>query len=258
MADGAVTAPFDIDAARAAIAGGASFVFQGIDVVACTIAGRPFRFAVDMERDPIQRHHRTGQLYEGRELGLIKRVMPLGGTYVDIGANVGNHALYVAAFLSPMKVIPFEPNVAAYKLLLANVAMNGFGGVFDLSWLGLGLSDKPGEGFAMERRTRNLGASRMLPGQGELRVVTGDEALAGENPDFIKIDVESMELQVLNGLDATLKRCGPWMLIEVDKHNDKGFHDWLNRAEYVVDTEVKRYETSTNYLVRPAPRKEAQ
>lgn len=258
MADGAVTAPFDIDAARAAIAGGGSFVFQGIDVVACTIAGRPFRFAVDMERDPIQRHHRTGQLYEGRELGLIKRVMPLGGTYVDIGANVGNHALYVAAFLSPMKVIPFEPNVAAYKLLLANVAMNGFGGVFDLSWLGLGLSDKPGEGFAMERRTRNLGASRMLPGQGELRVVTGDEALAGENPDFIKIDVESMELQVLNGLDATLKRCGPWMLIEVDKHNDKGFHDWLNRAEYVVDTEVKRYETSTNYLVRPAPRKEAQ
>lgn len=258
MADGAVTAPFDIDAARAAIAGGASFVFQGIDVVACTIAGRPFRFAVDMERDPIQRHHRTGQLYEGRELGLIKRVMPLGGTYVDIGANVGNHALYVAAFLSPIKVIPFEPNVAAYKLLLANVAMNGFGGVFDLSWLGLGLSDKPGEGFAMERRTRNLGASRMLPGQGELRVVTGDEALAGENPDFIKIDVESMELQVLNGLDATLKRCGPWMLIEVDKHNDKGFHDWLNRAEYVVDTEVKRYETSTNYLVRPAPRKEAQ
>lgn len=258
MADGAVTAPFDIDAARAAIAGGASFVFQGIDVVACTIAGRPFRFAVDMERDPIQRHHRTGQLYEGRELGLIKRVMPLGGTYVDIGANVGNHALYVAAFLSPIKVIPFEPNVAAYKLLLANVAMNGFGGVFDLSWLGLGLSDKPGEGFAMERRTRNLGASRMLPGRGELRVVTGDEALAGENPDFIKIDVESMELQVLNGLDATLKRCGPWMLIEVDKHNDKGFHDWLNRAEYVVDTEVKRYETSTNYLVRPAPRKEAQ
>jgi FkbM family methyltransferase len=257
MADGAVKAPFDLDAARAAIAGGDAFVFEGIDVVACTIAGRPFRFAVDMERDPIQRHHRTGLLYEGRELSLIKRVMPLGGTYVDIGANVGNHSLYVAAFLSPAKVIPFEPNVAAYKLLLANVAMNGFGGVFDLSWLGLGLSDKPGDGFAMEQRTRNLGASRMLPGQGELRVVAGDEALAAESPDFIKIDVESMELQVLTGLEATVKRCGPWMLIEVDKHNDEGFHDWRQRADYVVETEVQRYETSTNYLVRPASRKGA-
>ncbi|TBX24735.1 methyltransferase [Roseovarius sp. JS7-11] len=232
-------------------------MFEGIDVVACTIAGRPFRFAVDMERDPIQRHHRTGLLYEGRELSLIKRVMPLGGTYVDIGANVGNHSLYVAAFLSPAKVIPFEPNVAAYKLLLANVAMNGFGGVFDLSWLGLGLSDKPGDGFAMEQRTRNLGASRMLPGQGDLRVVAGDDALAAESPDFIKIDVESMELQVLTGLEATVKRCGPWMLIEVDKHNDEGFHGWRQRADYVVETEVQRYETSTNYLVRPASRKGA-
>lgn len=257
MEDGAVKPRFDLDAARAAIAGGEAFVFENIDMVACTIAGRPFRFAVDMERDPIQRHHRTGQLFEARELGLIKRVMPLGGTYVDIGANVGNHSLYVAAFLSPAKVIPFEPNVAAYKLLLANVAMNGFGSVFDLSWLGLGLSDKPGEGFAMEQRTRNLGASRMLPGGGDLRVVAGDEALAGESPDFIKIDVESMELQVLNGLEATVKRCGPWMLIEVDNHNDDAFHDWRKRADYVVETEVKRYETSTNYLVRPASRKEA-
>lgn len=257
MADGAVKPLFDLDAARTAIAGGAPFVFEGIDVVACTIAGRPFRFAVDMERDPIQRHHRIGLLYEGRELGLIKRAMPLGGTYVDIGANVGNHALYVAAFLSPVKVIPFEPNVAAYKLLLANVAMNGFGGVFDLSWLGLGLSDKPGDGFAMERRKTNLGAARMLPGGGDLRVVTGDEALAGESPDFIKIDVESMELQVLAGLEATLKRCGPWMLIEVDKHNDEAFHDWRNGAGYEVETEVRRYETSTNYLVRPASRKGA-
>lgn len=251
MADGAVTASFDLDAARAAIAGGEAFVFEGIDVVACTVAGRPFRFAVDMDRDPIQRHHRNGLFYEGRELDLIKRVFPFGGTYVDIGANVGNHALYVAGFLSPARVIPFEPNVAAYKLLLANVAMNGFGGLFELSWLGLGLSDRPGEGFAMEQRTRNLGASRMLPGQGDLRVVTGDEALAGVSPDFIKIDVESMELQVLKGLDSTLKRCGPWMLIEVDTNNDTAFHDWLRGANYTVDTEVKRYETSTNYLVRP-------
>lgn len=255
MADGAVNAPFDLDAARAAIAGGVPFLFEGIDVVACTISGRAFRFAVDMERDAIQRHHRTGQFYELRELKLIKQVFPFGGTYVDIGANVGNHAIYVAGFLSPGKIIPFEPNVMAYKLLLANTVLNGFAGICDLSWIGFGLSDKPGGGYAMEPRRSNLGAARMLPGQGDLQVVTGDGALADVTPDFIKIDVESMEMQVLHGLENTIARCGPWMLIEVDTQNDAAFQTWLGDAGYVAETIIHRYQTSLNYLIRPATRK---
>jgi len=257
MAPPALNSIFDLDAARAALVGGAPYVFDGIDVVACTIAGRPFRFAVDMERDPIQRHHRTGQFYEARELDLIKRVFPLGGTYVDIGANVGNHAIHVAGFLSPARVIPFEPNVAAYKLLLANIALNGFAPVFDLSWIGLGLSDSRDDGFAMETRTRNLGAARMLPGQGDLQVIAGDEALADARPDFIKIDVEGMELPVLKGLEATITRATPWMLVEVEQRNDAAFAEWVARMGYVVDTEIKRYETGGNYLIRPAARKGA-
>lgn len=258
MAQPASHTSFDLDAARAALAGGAPCVFGGTDVVACTIAGRPFRFAVDMERDPIQRHHRTGQFYEARELDLIKRVFPFGGTYVDIGANIGNHALYVAGFLSPAKVIPFEPNVAAYKLLLANVALNGFAPVFDLSWIGLGLSDGPGAGFAMEPRNRNLGAARMLPGQGDLQVIAGDQALADVTPDFIKIDVEGMELPVLKGLEATIARAAPWMLVEVEQKNDVGFAEWVARMGYVIDTEIKRFDAGGNYLIRPRSKKGAQ
>ena len=183
---------FDLNKARAALNAGAPVQFDGIDVIACRIFGRDVRFAVDMERDPIQRSHRQGFFYESTELEAIRAALPLGATFVDIGANVGNHGLFAALFLNPQRVIPIEPNPLAYRLLLANVALNGLIGVFDLSHIGIGLSDVETGGFGMEDRTRNLGAAKMQAGSGDIRVTTGDRILADEAPDMIKIDVEGM------------------------------------------------------------------
>ena len=147
-------------------------------------------FCTDMENDPIQRNHRRGQFYEGKELNGLKEVFPKGGTFVDIGANVGNHSLFAAMFLGAGKVVPFEPNPRAYRLLINNVLVNGLEQVFDLSKLGVGLSDMQEGGFAMEKRARNLGGAKMLPGEGKLQVFKGDTLLEGIEPAMIKIDVE--------------------------------------------------------------------
>ena len=167
---------------------------------------------------------------------------------------MGNHSLFVAGFLAPSAIIPFEPNPEAYQLLLANVALNGFGSVFDLRHLGLGVSDTAADGYAMQYQPRNLGGSRLVSaGDGGLRVVRGDDALRDVSPDMIKIDVEGMELQALRGLEETIARARPTLLVEVDDENREAFLAWVEAQGYQLLHSVRRYRNNTNYIAGPKP-----
>lgn len=249
---------FDLDAARAALAQGGALTVHGLDVTLCQIHGQSLHFATDNRRDPIQRSHRQGRFYEEEELALIKAVFPLGGIFVDIGANVGNHSLYVARFLSPARVIPFEPNPKAYRLLLVNAGLNGVAGLFDLRHLGLGLSDRSEGGYGMDWRDRNLGGAQMHAGEGTLRVERGDDLLEGVRPDLIKIDVEGMEMQALAGLDQTVARARPWLFVEVDNANIAAFEAWAAARGYTVEQTLRRYAANVNYLLNPGTEPKAE
>jgi chemotaxis response regulator CheB len=43
----------------------------------------------------------------------------------------------------------------------------------------------------------------------------------GKNPDVIKIDVEGSEMQVLEGLQGTLRKCVKCLMVEVHSEEDK-------------------------------------
>lgn len=228
-------------------------IFSGVDVVSCSIEGKQMLFAVDMENDPVQRNHRLGRFYEPKELRLISRWFPKGGVFVDIGANVGNHSLYVARFLQPAAVIPFEPNPLAFKLLRANVHLNGFTDLFDLRHLGLGVSSKAASGYAMQKREKNLGGAKMLEGEGDIDVRPGDALLRGVAPAMIKIDVEGMEMDVLEGLETTIATHKPPLMVEVDEENADSFEAWVAEQGYKIQRRLRHYKTNENYFVVPLP-----
>lgn len=242
---------FDLDEARQALATGEAYVYWGIDVIPAQIDGTRVLFATDKLRDPIQRHHRKGEFYEEEELAQLREIFPENGVFVDIGTNIGNHSLFVAKFLNPSKIIPFEPNPLAYRLLMANIAFNGLGDLFDVSFLGLGLSDKPADGFAMTSQEKNLGAAKMVEGEGSISVIRGDDALASEMPDLIKIDVEGMEMMVLAGIEQTIARAQPKILIEVDQENYYAFDAWVEKVGYKVTKQVQRYRSNKNFFLEP-------
>lgn len=242
--------PVELDALRWAIRKGRPVLIPDIDVTVCEIHGHRFCFASDRNEDPIQRLNRKGLFYEEPELAMIRAHFPQGGTFVDIGSNIGNHSLFVAAFLQPKKIISFEPNPVAYKLLLANVMLNGFGDLFDLSHIGVGISDQKAGGYAMTEQERNLGGAQMQPGKGDIETMTGDEALAKETPDFLKIDVEGMEMKALAGLQDVIARCSPTILIEVNKENYATFDKWVAAHGYDVIDTFQRYQANKNFLLR--------
>lgn len=225
--------------------------FTGIDVTEAVIGGDTVFFATNMRRDPIQRAHRTGQFFEAKELALLHELFPAGGHFVDIGANVGNHTLYAALKLKAAKVTPFEPNPAVSSLLAANVALNRLSGIVDLSFIGFGLGESNSDTFGLEARSSNLGATKMLPGEGSVPVRRGDELLAGAKIDAIKIDVEGMEMQVLRGLTKVIAATRPMIMIEVPRAHDPEFQDWMKAQRYRTVHALPHFVILTNYLVVP-------
>lgn len=213
------------------------------------IADAEITFNVDNPTDAIQRHHVMGVFYEQDELNLIAAYCPVGAVYVDIGANIGNHLLFVAAFLQPERLIPFEPNPQAISLLVANIEANGLAPITEMSHLGVGLSDHDEEGYDVAFVPINLGGARMRKG-GDIAVRKGDPLLADVQPDFIKIDVEGMEMGVLAGLEQTLVRARPVLLVEVHDANHDAFRHWLAGSGYRVEREM-RHDLYRNFLLLP-------
>lgn len=230
---------------------GDPWVTAAYEIVHCRINGRQIAFCLDREHDPIQRHHRKGAFYEARELAHLREVVEPGATIIDIGANIGNHTMFFALELNAARVIPIEPNPVAYRLLISNVVLNRLRRVIDLGFLGVGLSDRREDGFGVEDRDRNIGAARMLPGEGSIETHPGDALFANVAPELIKIDVEGMEMQVLAGLERIIARHKPALFVEVDLENDMAFHTWLASQGYGAVQRWQRYKSNRNYLALP-------
>lgn len=86
---------------------------------------------------------------------------------------------------------------------------------------------------------------------GAIRTVRGDKAIGKTAPDFIKIDVEGMEMDVLHGLEMTVGTHKPTMFVEVFNANEQAFLTWLKKMNYDVIETFRRYKLANNYLVKP-------
>ena len=222
-------------------------------VLRCNIWGQTLLFALNNPRDVIQRHHLVGTFYEEEELEIMRRYCPPGAVYCDIGANIGNHALFALRFMQVKEAILFEPNPDAIAILMANLHLNDVLDRVDTEHLGVGLSDRAAEGLAMQvDMADNLGGARMVTSpDGPLRVVAADSVLEGRQVDFIKIDVEGMEMRVLAGLERTIARCRPSIFVEVEEANREAFAGWVARSGYVETAHFRRYPVNENYLLQP-------
>lgn len=132
----------------------------------------------------------------GEELDLIERHLPVGGTFVDVGANCGLFSLVAAQRVGRSgRVIAIEPNPTLIDRLRFNVKANGF----DLDIVQCAVSDVEGVG-ELTLCNRNLGQSgltTLMPGPAikvptrSLCSVLAEKGIS--RIDAMKIDIEGLE-----------------------------------------------------------------
>ncbi|MBY0429748.1 MAG: FkbM family methyltransferase [Rhodospirillales bacterium] len=207
-------------------------------------SGETFHFHIAGDNLGLDMFHVAGHFFEEAELDYCRTRVAVGGTIVDVGANVGNHALYFARHLRPACLIPVEPNPAAVTRLKENLSLNGLS--VDERGFGVGVGQSVGRvGLALHEHG-DLVVGR-LSGTGEVPVLPLDDLL-DRRVDFLKIDVEGMEMEVLAGARRILTEDRPLVLIEVQEAGFEAFHAFCREAGYAIEKNFPAHCYANHFL----------
>ena len=132
-----------------------------------------------------------------------------GMNVVDIGANQGLYSLLLARLAGGSgTVVAFEPDGLLYGALCRNVALNGAANV-EPHHAAVGSAAGT---MTLHRSLLNSGDNRLSTKAGKtdlredvtIRIERLDAALAGRRVDFVKMDVQGWEAEVLRGMQGLL------------------------------------------------------
>ncbi|MFN0162934.1 MAG: FkbM family methyltransferase [Burkholderiales bacterium] len=198
--------------------------------------------------------------YAQPELDALAQIiaqLPPDRVVLDVGANLGVHSLWFSTLVGPRgRVLAFEAQRIVFQMLMGNLALNSVENVHARN-VAVGAScgslRMPALDYASRR---NFGGLELSPRSattatgetvGEMVEVVTLDSLALERVDFIKIDVEGMESDVLAGARNTISRHRPFLQAE-----------WLGRdagalpRALVGDYGYRVFQYGMNLLCVPA------
>ena len=165
--------------------------------------------------------------FEPETLREYRRIVRAGFVALDIGANIGSHTLPLAQLVGPSgRVYSFEPTDYAFAKQRRNLSLNLelSKRVFAFQAMLVGrMAQKPKtipSSWPLDRREKidlhptHFGRFNTLEGAELLRL---DDWTAQEQPqsiDFVKMDVDGYEIDVVEGAGQTLSRYKPVMMME--------------------------------------------
>lgn len=146
-------------------------------------------------------------------------------SFIDIGANVGQHTLFMSRRVAT--VLAFEPGDEAAAQLEGNLQLNG---IENVKLVRVALGSKTGtaelgSGFPGNNGSRSLHWSLDASKNITVPVRRGDDEFQQHGisrVDIIKMDVEGHEREVLTGIRQTLWRDRPIVLFELVGVDVKG------------------------------------
>jgi protein O-GlcNAc transferase len=149
------------------------------------------------------------------ELGLLEKIskMSLGGVYLDVGANIGNHTIFFSMFCSAEQVYSFEIFDEFCDIIDKNIKLNNISNVV-LSRFGLGHANC--SVTLSEINDNNVGMLSIDGIGGGYNIKTLDDVfgLSDNKITLIKIDVEGFETNVIKGGLETIKKNKPIIITE--------------------------------------------
>ena len=117
-------------------------------------------------RDHIQQFvMRSDRPYELGILQDMRQRLGRGDLFLDIGANIGNHTLYLAS-VAGVRVTAFEPNADLCAAMAESIVRNGLENLVSVQAVALGRA--AGRARSAKAIPENLGDQSLTPGAGEI------------------------------------------------------------------------------------------
>jgi FkbM family methyltransferase len=163
---------------------------------------------------------RYGEFSQG-EINLFQHVVKPGQVVVEVGANIGAHTVWLAQAVGPSgTVLAFEPQRIVYQTLCANLALNSITNVLGFN---AAAGKAPGQivvpplDYSQANNFGGLGLGGYQ--QGEMVPVLTIDSLNLPQCHLLKIDVEGMEQEVLQGAVRSIAEFSPALYVENDRQD---------------------------------------
>lgn len=168
--------------------------------------------------------------FEPDTLKVFERLVRPGMTVLDIGANIGAHTLHLGQLVGTSgRVIAFEPTTWAFGKLMNNLALNPEISAHVIAQQAMLVGDsgqtvpenipsswplKSDQNVHPKLRGRDMATTGSI-------AMTADSFLSQskvDKIDFIKLDVDGYECDVLSGMQRTLRKQQPIILMELSPY----------------------------------------
>ena len=209
-------------------------------------------FVPNAPRDHIQNIQLSHGFYELDILQSLDTILNNESVIVDIGANVGNHTVYWGKITNVKKIYAFEPVKSTFNILSRNIELNNLGEKVTL--FNMGLSDITTIGKIESYVAYNIGGTVITKDSyGDIKLNKLDninEIMVEAKVDFIKIDVEGAEKDVLTGAEQFLNKHKPAVFIEsfAGEYQYDFVRDFFKKLNY---NEPVNSPKNDNYLFIP-------
>lgn len=177
--------------------------------------------------------------YAEEEYRVLDTIAQPGCVVVDVGANLGTHAVRLAKKVGlGGRVIAVEPQPPLFQAMAGTMAINGLMNVDCWPYI---LSDAAGRTVlpALDYRAENNFGGIGFQADAEAGIVVPkvrfDDVFHLPRLNLMKIDVEGMELDVLHGAEASIAAHRPALYLENDRSDaSPALLQWLFDADYRV------------------------
>lgn len=156
----------------------------------------------------------------------LRRTLPEGGVFIDVGANTGFTSMLAARIVgSGGTVVALDPQAECAEAVSAHAALNGFAHVQVIQ---AAAAQATGEAEiivvkdSLWTRLASVGEHELEQRRDVVRTVRLDDLVSsGEAPapDVVKIDVEGAELDVIAGMSDLLRTRRPVVVCEMHGKN---------------------------------------
>ncbi|HEJ2468562.1 TPA: FkbM family methyltransferase [Vibrio cholerae] len=169
------------------------------------------------------------------ELEILEKFIEKGDTVIDVGAYLGTHALAFSDFVGNGEVIAFEARKNIFDILEQNTNARDNIRIVN-SALGKRYEKMDVESYSLSEN-ENFGSFSLEvsnnPSQYQTVIINRLDSFGISSVDFIKIDVEGMEYDVLLGAERTISANRPHIFLEINSVDQAvSIFSWANENNY--------------------------